>query len=196
MAVGETYVLLDKQSYPGVDQIINRYYYQQIEGTGNSAESLVDKFIDTMLPALTAIQSLQLTHTLIEVYNLDDPSDFYQSAPEGGDGVGVVTGEYLPGFMTWTFKLHRPFRSFRSGRKAISGLSEGAITNSGPATSILAALNTMAEALVLTLTDTATGASFAPALVKNPDQPLPIREVGQILEATFSRISTQNTRKS
>lgn len=195
MAVGQTYVLEDFQSMPNASNpIINRYYYQQVGGDALGAPDLRQAFMLQVLPEILDIQTVHITHTFMRIWTPDNVADFLET-PYPAGLVGQAPGETLPAFVTATFRLHRPFRSFGNGRKAYSGISENAVVNGVPNSTFLIDLAEVATVLAEVIGLAASTSEFAPVLVKNLNEPIPIREVGQIANASFSRISTQNTRK-
>lgn len=195
MATGQTYVLLDFQRGVASETIINRYYYQQVSGEGDSASQLIGAYLASVLPQILAIQNVQVEHYRIEVFTPDNPSDFAAESLTTGN-VGERLGDPLPDFVTWSYTLQRPFRSFRSGRKAYTGVSELDQNGGVPAPGMSVLLDELATSLSESILPPGGGYDFVHALVKNLDQPIPIREVAALTSVSFRRISTQSSRKT
>lgn len=195
MATGQTYVLLDFQRSVQSPVILNRYYYQQVSGEGDGAAQLISAYLASVLPQIIAIQSVFIEHYRIEVYTPDNPSDFAAESLSTSNE-GLRTGEPLPDFVTWSYTLQRPFRSFRSGRKAYTGVSELDQSGGAPTPGMSSLLDNLATSLSESILPPGGGYDFVHSLVKNLDQPIPIREVAAITSVSFRRISTQSSRKS
>lgn len=195
MAVGHSYELLDIQTVTGASNpVINRYYYQHVAGGGLGAANLATAFVEQVLPQVIAIQTAAVVHTEIRVSTPDDESDFI-SMPLSSGNTGTQAGETLPGFCVVKVKLHRPFTSFRNGSKAYSGVPEAA-QNAGTISSIyLDIIETLCASLVETISPAGVSEDFSPVLIKNFNSAPPIRVVAQVMQASYTRIGTQNTRK-
>lgn len=195
MAVGQTYELLDIQAVVNASNpVINRYYYQHISGEGLGAQHLAMAYVEQVLPTILDIQTAGVEHVEIQVRTPDDLGDFW-SLPLTTDNVGTFAGEMLPGFVVWKFHLHRQFLSFRTGSKAFSGVGEAAQSSGLPVSGMDTLLDATASILTEVIAQSGDPNEFAPVLVKNYSSAPPIREVAQIINASFKRIGTQNTRK-
>lgn len=195
MTVGFTYKLEHFQSMPGASNpIINRYFYQHVAGSGLGAIDLATSFMTTVVPDIQNIQANALVHTSIKVTTVDDESDFVELPFATGE-TGTIAIEALPPFVTAAFILHRPFLSFRSGRKAYAGVPETGQAGGFVNPSYQTVLDIVAERLAEVLTEASTGNDFAPVLVRNYTSAPPTRVVAQIVNASFKRIGSQNSRK-
>lgn len=191
MGINDRYKLIDHQDFLSQD-VTNVYWYQQIDGSGG-AERLALAFINEVLGSIRAVQHGSLIHTTIEVINFDDEADFYQEDLTTGNA-GMRTGETLPKFNAWGFKLHRPTRAIRSGAKRIAGVAEGDQDAGVPSTGIVAALDNLADALAAVISDGSDGL-WQPQIVSlSEDGSTIVNDIGFTV-ASFSRLTTQNSRK-
>jgi hypothetical protein len=123
-----------------------------------------------------------------------------------GTGVGADGGDSLPPTDTWTFKLLRPDGSFRHGFKRFAGVSEAAQAKGLPTSGVIASLAAIASVLSSPITaqtivaglpaGTIAGNTMHPVIfqkVINGD-PISPMNVGDIADAVFSRIGSQDTR--
>lgn len=194
MAV-KSYRLIVHGTYPGVDQILNVFYYVG-DGVDISANDLLAAFNTGILPTWTAAVSVDYFITHMEAYALDDAADF-GSLSVGTDG--DRTGEALPGFVSWTFRLNRTVRTVRNGRKAFVGVSEGDIGAQGaPTTAQIARLTAFSNVLGLVLDGATSGDTYSPAVLHTIINGVPQTPPGTLLGVSsvdFVRVSSQNTRK-
>lgn len=193
MAVNDLYMLLDKQDFNG-QEFINCYHYLNVDSDG-SAEDLADAFAQDVLPSILPVQRPSLVHQLIEVINLDDPSDFHTLAVVGGAGT-YPTGSGQQSFVSLAYKWLRTTRAIRNGRKAIGGIGEDITTVNGVNPADQAIVDAVAAAMGLTIDAPLGAAQFAPYLrgLPNLNRPEEIRT--PIAGVVFSHIGTQNSRKA
>lgn len=190
MAVGNRYQLIDFQTYVGND-ILNVYYYRQVAGTHTAAVELVDLFVSSVLPFITAVQHEAVTHISIGAKNLDVPTDFNLTPLVTGN-VGQVTGQGLPPFVAWAFRLVRTQTDIHNGAKRIVGVAEGWQANGVADSTVVSALNDLAEAMALTLDN------FEPRIMRkllDSEGHLIGYEDFPMGAGQYVRISSQNTRK-
>jgi len=143
------------------------------------------------------IQSAALEHLSIDVINLDNFSDYFNLGLNA-DNVGVATGDYLPPFCTWTFRLTRVERGHHHGRKAVSGVAEGQQENGQPNSGTVASVNQLANTLASPIFY--GGNYFSPLIYRAPNSIKPGYDNAAAYYSVgggfFVRISTQNSRKS
>lgn len=190
MAVGDVYRLIDDQTLLGQD-VKNVYYYRSQIGDG-TAGLLAAAWLANVLPAVRAIQSVFVSHDLIQTENLNDLSDFSLFALTSNND-GVVTGEVLPAFNSWGFKLNRATRETRNGAKRIAGVAEVNNSNGEAQTAFLATLNDAAIAMGDPIVD-ALSNQYEPVIVRLDAEGLPA-VVNVVVSAEYVRMTTQNTRK-
>jgi hypothetical protein len=190
------YRLIVRGSYPNVDEIINVFYYVG-DGTGPTATELISEFTTgVVIPWLAAVSASYFIRSA-EAYALDNDSDFasvsYSASP------GSRSGDALPGFVSYTFRLNRTVRTVRNGRKAFVGVSETDIDALGvPTTAQETRLLNLATALALVLPVGGGDNNYSPGVlhtVINGVAQTPPGTVLGVLSAAFVRVSSQNTRK-
>lgn len=191
MASGDFYIVLDKQRYYG-REILNRYYYLQTAG-GEGAEELANVFTETVIAAVTNIQSDQLEHVMVSVINPDNPADFVDftaDLPISGD----VAGDDLPAFVAWGFKYIRTTRSIRNGAKRIAGVTEAWLDEEDVAFGT-ASDSVLAASIVMGATLTGPdGGVFEPQLARVGEGGA-ITYYEPVKDVIFTRVTTQNSRK-
>lgn len=191
MSLNDRFKVIDYQTYQG-KEVTNVYWYQQISSTG-SAEKLVDAFIATMLPALLTIQNLGVEHYQVEALNFDNEADFHSEGLTTSN-TGSRTGDGLPSFVAWGFKLNRPTRAIRSGAKRVVGVSESDQNNGVVAAGFDDDVANVADVMASVIGDTELG-EYQPQIVTiSPLTGLIINDVG-INSASYMRITSQNSRK-
>lgn len=204
MAVGDKFVVTLTAYYNDdlaqANPIINVFAYEGVNGAPNAA-SLDTGFSGSIIPALGVIQTTNLTYNLLEVINLDNPSDFSLSALSD---VGTRAGQYLNPFVGWEFQFIRAVRGIHHGRKTIAGIAETDINNGAADSGINAALLAAAAAMESTILQ--GGNEYTPKIWRRAGNYAPYSgtpPVGTPYPDTFypisgvvyNRVSTQNSRK-
>jgi len=182
------FMIKDYQTYLG-QQIINRYWYNS--GLDSPAwDDVATAFLTQVITAVRELQAGGLTHTSIEVTDMENPANFGSFPHATGGG---ASGEVMPSFVTARFSLIRSDRTWRSGRKAIGGMTELTVTGneiSGNYSAEVTAIeNALGADIVTTESETLT-----PCLVRL-DASGAVDEFMEILGAQFTGIGTQNSRK-
>lgn len=200
MATGDLYELTDVQILEG-QQVLNVYHYTQVaEATvGTNVVALQNAWTTFILVPLVLVQSVHVEHVGYKVVNLDNPDEF---GLQVATATGNVSGEALPPFCAWSFRLNRATRLVRNGQKRIGGVPES-FNDGGVATgAALTLLPAVAIAMGALITDTISGASFTPRIVHKATEagpggspPATPRADYAVASAEYTRISTQNTRK-
>ena len=195
MAIGDRYELLDGMKYLAQD-CLNVYFYKFVGGPSGSAGDLVTVWTAAVLPTVVAMQQTGVVHQLIAARNLDNPLDFFAFPPLAGN-VGQITGQGMPPFVAWAFRLLRTRTDVHHGAKRIVGVPEGLVAD-GVADAGAAAV--LANYASIYGADLVTGAG-------NQYEPVIMRRVldaaGHLIGyddfpaglAQYVRISSQNTRK-
>lgn len=111
---------------------INTFYYKGQAATGD-AEDLWGAFEEDIMSSIGAILSVTADTARMQVINLGDDGDFYE-APSTNFTGGGVAGEALPSFVSSAFRIERPIRTIRHGRKSFGPVAEGSVAD-GVATS-------------------------------------------------------------
>lgn len=182
----------------------NVWYFKATASSVNSASNLAEAFKDTIALQYTAIISVSTELTRLIVTNLDDPEDFGEFPLTGYEG--QLTGEYMPDFVGWTFKINRPTTLVRNGRKTIGRIREADVENGGPISTIVSALNDFAAEPFPNIFDASDPvAAYNLAIPKSvlvtnenppPDEHYVIQELYVATSMNFVRVSSQNSRKS
>lgn len=192
MAINDFYKLETIYSYlNGV--VMNRYFYRQQAGSNTDAQYPALAWLEDVYPAIKAVQSDQMVLLQLRCINLNNPIDFHEESVVGA--AGDLTGDPMPPFVAWRFKLNRESREFRPGRKAIGGVTETSVTAGVAAATILPDLEDVADALAANINYTAApGNVFTPYLVRELGM-LPPLEFTPVTGAAYVEVSSQNTRK-
>lgn len=177
------------------DLIQNVFFYENV-GVAQNAELLATAFEDQVLDNIATIQSAAIKINSIQVINLDDPLDYFVLAPTT-PAEGAVTGDCLPQFVCWSFRLNRVSRSVRNGQKRIAGVPETLQVNGVAVAGASTDLTALADAMGTNLTDV-SGANYTPRIGRRPlpGHPLSDTVLFAVRNVNYVRISTQNSRKT
>lgn len=193
MALNDVYQVTDKQSMNG-EVILNVYYFQQVNAA-STINQLFQLFRDGYIDSVTSVQSNTLGHTGIKILNMTDGLEFLEqdfNTPIDGN----KSDARMPTFVSWTFKLERETRLTRNGRKAIAGVVETDTADNVPTVGALTELEAVADIIGAPLFDGIVP-QFSPVIYREATT-VPViapAVVNPIVGATFSNLSTQNTRK-
>lgn len=103
----------DKQDV-GPQQLLNVYHLQE-SSPGATAGEVATAYIDTVLPLLLLIQATNLNHSVIEVTNLVDPTDFANVSIDPTPGLRV--GNPFASFVAATIQFNRTRNDMKNGQK-------------------------------------------------------------------------------
>jgi len=177
------------------EEIKNVFYYFGDDGTPN-AEDLADLIIDPLLQALDNIQSVDIDHTEVFVENLMDPEEDFHVEP--ATSAGQVTGDIMPKFVAWSYKLNVRTRVTKAGGKRIGGVPELWIVDGVADPTKASDLATAGGYLALQL-EAPTGETYTPIVCRvtgTLSTGYTVTHINIIDSATCNGVSTQNTRKS
>lgn len=160
---------------------------------------------NVLLPRTHAVVDYDLIDArIVDVNGLLVNSENFTIA--AGTGVGAEGGDALPPTDTWTFKLLRPDGSFRHGFKRFAGVAEAAQSKGLPTSGVVASLTAIAAMLAGAVqaqsivagvpAGVIAGNTMHPVIfqkVINGDPIIPMN-VGDVTDAVFSRIGSQDTR--
>lgn len=194
MAIGDKYQLRDKQDYRG-QLCLNVYYYVQTEGT-EGAESLANAFFQDVVSAVRPLQVDNLSHTGIEVINLDNLSDFYELMPTANNA-GTISTEMDAIFMAYSFKLVRTSRAVRNGYKRVAGVAVADVSDGDVDTAAYTRLQAAADAMAANIQYSTDSAIFKPVIMKKTGtSPNIVYTAYDISDVTYSQtFTTQSSRK-
>lgn len=191
MAIDDLYFVRVQYGFSGIN-MENTFHLLQTTGTGNATvlSTVVD---DAWIPPMIGVQSTSVTHTQIDVTNLDDPLDFFVLST--GDAGGRV-GDPMPAFVAWGFKRRSSDRRISSGGIRVGGLSEADIDDGVANAAALGVLATLTSAFQTTLVDLPTSTNWRMVIhtdgnVATGGAPLNSVVVG----VPYMRVSTQSSRK-
>lgn len=149
-SIGDVYQIRDYQVMAGDNSnpFLNVYHYEVVlTSVTMDASSVEAAFQGTVGVNVRNVQSTSLQHTLHEVINLMDPTDFISIGFTPPAGQGAVAGDYLPNANCFSFIYRRATRVVRNGWKRIGGLSEASVQNGGAAVGTIVDLTAIATAM-------------------------------------------------
>ncbi len=98
----------------GGQDILNIYHARRVAGLARAAD-VAQAFADRVVVALLPLQGVSLTHTLIEVQNLVEATDFTTLVPF--PNVGTRVGEEMANFVAMTVQFNRLRTDMKNGQK-------------------------------------------------------------------------------
>lgn len=180
------------QEYLG-ETMNNRYFYfTSTPASVGVLNDLMDTFETVVVPIVNSLQSVGVSNVRLDTIEIEG-INFSVSNLTGSGG---VTGDPSPSWNALSFLLSRTNASTKSGGKRIGGLSESILINNEvfPDPTYAGFIQDYADILPSTLVGTL--ANYAPVLVKfDPTNPGTVLASQPIAGASYSRLSTQNTRK-
>lgn len=146
MADGDHYRLTLHQTLR-FQRVLNVFHYFQVGGTGN-ASNISSLFQATVVAALAAMTSDDLSYDRLVIENLDDEFDVWEDITVT-PSVGGVTDQPAPLRLALAFRSSRPSMAYRYSWKRFAGIASGILTS--PVWNISNA-NVIAAATALTAT--------------------------------------------
>lgn len=206
--INDIYRITFTQTYGvGGQECINVFYYKQITdgGVSEGAEALLPAFQTEIYPHIEAVQSAIIYTLSILVENVVPSADNAQQSFSPSAEPSERTGDPLPPYATYAFRLNRSTNASRHGQKRFAGVSESD-QNAGLATGTIVPL---LETLAGKLDDVIGGpppdtATYQPVIyrVGRPGKTIPQKIIPALIPASFAistgqyvGISTQNSRK-
>lgn len=191
MASGDRFLLTLNGDYHG---ILWKNVFGYRHDTGSSTAAALGSVFDaSVLNALRDMQATSCNYNTIEVINLDEPTDFATVIPTITNGTDV--GDGLPAFVCTAFLIARQSRLVRNGWKRFTGVTEPMVDGQNLASAYQTKANALAGQLT-TYLGTVEGDAWYPQIVRrtivNGVTQYTFFEAGTV---SFSKISTQNTRK-
>lgn len=177
-------------------ELCNVFYYLVAVWTGNlTLTDVASVFTTDVVDVMRDIQVPELVHKTITVENVTNGIDFVEI---GINDPGTSDSDPLPAFVTATFSLNRSNKSTRKGRKAVSGLHEGMITN-GVIQAGQPGMQAVSDAFaadLLSVTGPGTDFVLEPIIVgRNLDGTLDLTRYQNVASVSYPVASTQNSRK-
>lgn len=182
--------------------VMNVFQYELDTGTdldlGLEGQAFVDGWADEIRDFLQPILSVEVAYPRIDIVNLSNPLEVWTGSFTNPIN-GLVVGDVLPPFVTWSFLLQRTNASTRSGQKRFSGIPESMQVLGIPTAAAALLLQDMALFLgtpfIVTLTGgTPPTVTLVPTIVRK-DETGAIIASQPVLNSRFTAIGSQNTRK-
>lgn len=107
----------------------------------SSAGDILDYYLTVLLPLFEAVTSDEVTTVLVDVFNYGNGADTAQGSYTF---TGALTGQTMPPWDCWCFDFVSPTRFVRNGWKRWSGLTEGAVVDKQPSSTVATALDVIA----------------------------------------------------
>lgn len=175
----------------GVD-MVNVYHFES-DHAGALDATLGETIRNNFLDPIAECQSAQVNYRRVELLNLTDGISYYEHVfPTPLSG--ARPGEFLPTFVSWAFRLNRQTRQTRNGQKRLSGVAEGDIDGNNPVGVVLPLLTQAASSMGSPL-PVGLDESLVPVIVRFDAVTQTVTAVNPVVNATFTRVSSQNTRK-
>lgn len=180
------------QEYLGQTMMNRYFYFTSTPITVSILNDLMASFNTTMVPVVNRLQIVGVSNTRLDTIDLQGVS-FSSLNLTGG---GLNSGENSPSWNALSFLLQRGDASTKSGGKRIGGISEANIIGNivFPDPTYEGWIDDYATNVATVLTGAL--ANYVPELIKfDPVNPNVILASQNIAGASFSGLSTQNTRK-
>lgn len=177
-------------------EVLNVFYFGIGTGVGHTAQDLTEAWQANRASIMTAVQSTQLTILRYEAQGERGAVDLGLTL--GGGDAGAVTGEVLPPFVAWAFRINRDATNYRHSYKRFAGVPESLNENGYPTTAALIDLLTLGAALAANLSDVTAARTYVPLVKQSVVAGSPITPVYRTIApgyVEFVSISSQNTRK-
>ena len=180
--------------YTYLDQLMNNryFYFTSATVTVGHLDDLADAFETDVVPLVKQLQSAGVNHLRIDTFEVEGVLFSTKSI----SGTGQVIGEASPSWNALSFFMARGTAVTKSGGKRIGGLSEIVLANNGLAgdPTYQGFIDDYAAILGATLLGSLT--NYVPMLVKfDPANPGQVLASQPVVSGSFSKLSTQNTRK-
>jgi len=190
---GTVYALNCIQLY--LEQVCyNSFFFADTGSVPGSAVDLANNFVSDVLPEILAIQNHGVTGVRVDTFGIQGAVDFASVATI--DTVGAVSGDGLPTYAAWAFRLNRTDRRMRNGYKRFVGVSESSQVNGVRAAGFDVTLDALAADLFSGISGS-DGAVYSICLQQVRKNHLPVipNNYWECGGVEYVNISTQNTRK-
>jgi len=159
----------------------------------SDATEILTQFDNVIGAAIRSIQSSSLSWVNLTMRNLTDGASeaelTYNPQP-----AGARSGEFMPTFTAYAFKLVRSTNLTGQGQKRIGGCAESDVQGNLPAAPIIPSLNTLAGLIGSPISLPSVTGDMVPVIYRPAIGLEPVK-VNVVQSALFTRISTQNSRK-
>ncbi len=151
MGFTDAYEIRDRQTYTG-QQVLNVYHCEKLNPAFDSNDVAL-AYRGTVMDAILAVQPSQLTHDVIEVQSLSEPTDF--ATLTFTPNVGLLTGQSGSAFTAATIQFNRLRTDMKNGQKRWVAGSETEMSGNDWITSFLVDLDVLAQAVIANWIDPA-----------------------------------------
>lgn len=180
-------------SDPFGNEFINVFGYRSNVPVINELSEFVTSFNTHVLPAIQDIVSDDMFYTRLEVRNMTDGVGYLDTTYSPAEQ-GHRSGQSMPRFVAWGFKIQRASIGKRSGGKRFGKIVESDQDNGSPTSGALTLLNACADALAFPLPIGIDSIWFPEILERKPAGTFPWTS-HPIAGVVFSAETSQNTRK-
>lgn len=178
----------------------NVFFFQYVLGDDSATYEEISNAMSGFLTTRVApITTIAFTYRSIKVENLTNGLDLEEYAISIA---GTVSGEYMPSFVSWAFRLYRGSKLTRNGRKSFAGVAEASVANGAPIAGAVTALNNLAAGILAGLSQTVGPTvdwTLVPVIVGRTlvggTYEIDLGKINSVVDVRFERVSTQNTRK-
>lgn len=145
MAFTDLYEVLDLQSIGG-EPILNAYQVERASGAFASLD-IATAFIDSVGSLIRNVQHITVTHDIVTVRSLSDPTDFASAIMS--PNVGVLVGPQIANFNALTIQFNRRRTDMNNGSKRYAAGTEGQFSGNQWDAPFLVTAQILADRLVL-----------------------------------------------
>jgi hypothetical protein len=170
----------------------NTYFYRAQSGSP-AANDLAQAFQNDIVPELADLLHVNMTHSSIVVFNLDDTGDF--DTLNDGATDGVRGGIAMPNFVATSIRFNRSNRLFRDGHKRYGLMSQSDVSGNNIAAAQAAAWDTFAGLLLTLLEGTLAGYRLMTPRRTLVDNSYQLVDLSQPQSVQVQSITSQRTRK-
>lgn len=190
MAVNDVYKILMKTEVD-TQRFLNVFYYQNTTGGTGNAGDLSDLFANFVALKILAILSSATVLKFVEVYNLNDSTDYDINTYSF---IGGRSGNYDTRHIAHSFTLVRSRTDIKSGGKRFGAVSDVDVANEGWLSSLDPLLTDVSQWLVNPLVSAPDATTWRPRL-RAHRYGMSLPGYYAISSAPFLGITSQNTRK-
>jgi len=197
ISVGDVIKISDCQTLFG-QSLCNIFYYVVTVWTGNAdIDDIISDWITFVLPGITPIQHVDLTHVNIAAENVTTGLEFgAQAISVAGQ---IASAPSMPSYVAGSFRLERATRLTRPGFKRIAGIPESLVDDNDFDVALAAVINAAGSmAATLGMVTPAPGdGTLVPSIVgRQPDGSLDLARISPVTTVSpVVDISTQVSRK-
>jgi len=172
---------------------VSVFGYRSNLAVTNEINELSVQFRAQIVPELVKVIPTNRQIDRVEVYNVTDGigyQDYIYATPV----VGLRGGDIFPDFMAYAFQYNRLNAGKRNGAKRFGPPTETDVNGAAPSAAMLIVLNALAAKLSAPIKEGLIDTWFPEILERKPAGVYPWTS-HQIVDVTFKRLSTQNSRK-